>query len=201
VGAIALPIGEHHVVIRRSGFEALERDVSVDTGRTTTIRVSLEPTPATRATYVGHVTSQRTWGLVALGAGVVIAGASIGLIVWNASQKSDAQAAFDAAESNINRKVGVCASNTTQFNKDACDGAALDAQDKIDSANTRAIVGYIGLGVGLAAAGLGGYLLLTNDDPHRYDRGERGAVRLRLRLRPVGWLDGRGGGVGLVTGW
>ncbi len=57
-----------------------------------------------------------------------------------------------------------------------CNQPAVDAQSKVDAANTRNVIGYVGAGVGLAAATLGVILLVTNDNPHKYDAPSSGEM-------------------------
>lgn len=66
--------------------------------------------------------------------------------------------------------LGNCATTTAMGNAEACNAEVNDAQDRLNSASARDAIGYIGIGVGGAALGLGLYWLLTGDDPQRYDR-------------------------------
>ncbi len=61
-------------------------------------------------------------------------------------------------------------------------------------------LGYVGVGVGGAALVTGVVLLLTGDDPHRYDRRPAttpGDDTFAGRARPLVWRSASGGGVGL----
>jgi hypothetical protein len=195
-----LPAGPHHLEVARGGFEPTERDVTVDAGVTTTVRIALDPTPETRASYTGRTKAQRTWGIIAIAGGAVIAGGAIGFLVWNAGQKSGDQTAYDTALSNLQNKVGVCNTATAMGDANACNQAYLNAKSNLDSANTRDVVGYVGLGVGVAAAGLGVVLLLTNSDVHRYDRPQSGDAS-SARPSLFGWADATGGGLGVRWGY
>ena len=53
------------------------------------------------------------------------------------------------------------------------------------------------MGVGVAAAGLGITLLLTNDDPDRYEPRPESNVFGRLELVPYGWVGPGSGGAAL----
>jgi hypothetical protein len=53
-----------------------------------------------------------------------------------------------------------------------CNKLASDAQNKIDDGNALATSGYVAIGVGGAVAVTGLILLLTGDDPDRYEHPE-----------------------------
>ena len=144
-----------------------------------------------------HATSQRTWGLVVTVAGVVIAGAAAGFLVWNAGQKSDAQSALDAASTQLTSMQGICAVRTALGDSAQCNQGVLDAQSTLSSDKGRDAFGYVGLGVGAAAAGFGLYLFFSSDDPHRYDRSRPSTEARAQALRPLVLGDARGGVAGV----
>jgi PEGA domain len=195
-GSLRLPQGGHLVMIERGGFEPVIREVTIDAGRATTLRLLLEPTPEWRAAYVNRTTRQRTWGWVAAATGLAIVGGGVGFLVWNNGQQNAAQndaARLHTAEVNstdpCNFKAGV---NISQCNQQISQDNANASAD-----GNRAYVGYVGVAIGAAAALFGGYLLLSNDDPHRYDPKEH-ADAPRSTVVPFGWRDaGGGGGLGL----
>jgi PEGA domain len=162
--------GPHHLLIERGGFRPSERDVDVTAGQTTVVPIVLDPTPEMRELYVGRARSQRTWSWISIGAGVLVAGGSAGLLVYDASAREDARADLDAAFGRLERKEGVCNTGGLQGDVDACNAPIFDAQDRIDSTKQRDIIGYVGLGVGAAATGLGLYFLLSGDNPNKYDK-------------------------------
>jgi hypothetical protein len=197
-GEMRLPTGAHRLLVERGGFEPVERDVTLDAGRTTTVRIGLDPTPDTRAAYVSRTTSQRTWGIVATAGGLLVAGGGVGFAVWNAGQQSTAQSDLSTAQNNVNHPVKGSACDTSGGGDPAkCNAPLLDAQSRLNDANTRAVFGYVGIGVGVAATALGVYLLVSNDSPHRYDKPES-QILARRTLLPLAWGDARGGGVGLA---
>ncbi|MGH7293596.1 MAG: PEGA domain-containing protein, partial [Polyangiaceae bacterium] len=191
---LSLPAGPHHLVVERSGFLPFTRDVTLDTGRVTTLRVVFVPTPETLAAYRSRASSQRTWAIVVGAGGLVLAGGSVGFLVWNGQQRKQAHDDFDVAQANVLNPPpkSICdiahGGNTAQ-----CNAPLLDAQSRINDANTRDVFGWVGFGVGLAATGLGAVLLLTGPDSHRYDR-----AASRPLLLPSAWSDAHGGGVGLT---
>ncbi|HEX3343086.1 MAG TPA: PEGA domain-containing protein, partial [Polyangiaceae bacterium] len=192
---VRLVVGPHHLTIERGGFLPVERDVTIDAGRTTSIRVVFDPTPETRAAYLGKISSQRTWGVITGLAGLALAGGSVGFLVWNGRQRTDAEGDLATAEFNIQHHTppkSVCDTVSQPGDRAACSQIALDAQSNINDADTRDVFGWIGVGVGAAATVLGAVLLVTNGSSHRFDhdrtQGSKGYVL------PTGWSDGRGGG-------
>jgi hypothetical protein len=201
VDGLRLMSGAHHVTIERGGFLPVDRDVTIDVGRTTSIRVLFDPTPETRATYMSKTSTQRTWGIISGLGGLVLTGGSVGFLIYNGQQRKTAHDDEDAAEFLINNnpKGTICDKSlfTTQQAVQACNQPALDAQSRINDADTADIFGWIGLGVGAAATVLGAVLLVTNGSSHRFDRDRTEASR--GFILPTGWSDGRGGGgLGLV---
>lgn len=195
--SLRLAPGLHRLLVERGGFEPVERDVDVAPGTSTTVHIVLDPTPETRASYADRTSSRRTWGLIALGGGALVAGGAVGFLVWNAGKRSDAKRDFDAAEANVTNKVGICDSATTTFDQDKCNSTAKEAESRVNAANARNVYGYVGLGLGAIGAGFGAYLLFTNDDPHRYDR-TRSEASVWRSLRPFAWTSAHGGGAAVV---
>jgi len=191
-GSIKLPKGPHQLVVERGGFENTERTVTVDTGRTTTVPIEMVPTPETRAAYVSKAYSQRTWGWIATIGGVALAGGGVTLLVIDAGTKKDANQAIDLWN-NVQSKWGangVCDGSQAR-NPDKDNPQCVEAFNvynaafkKLNDAKSRDIVGYIGTGVGGAAALLGVYLLISGDPPHRYDRKNEDKP-MSLRVTPV----------------
>jgi hypothetical protein len=196
---VRMMAGPHHLTLERGGFLPVERDVTIDAGRTTSLRVVFDPTPETRAAYLSKTSSQRTWGIISGVGGLVLAGGAIGFLVWNGQQRKTAHDDEDTAELNIQNPVpnGICDKRGANENLAQCDAPLLDAESRVSDANTRDIFGWIGVGVGAGAAVLGAVLLVTNGSSHRFDHDRPQASR--GFVLPTGWSDGRGGGgVGLV---
>jgi hypothetical protein len=201
---LRLASGVHRLLVERGGFRPLERDVSVDAGQTTTLPVTLEPTPETRQIYVDHAVSQRTWAWIGIVGGVALAGGGAGYLALNSSSKKDAQAELDAMLAyrdanvgNING-MGVCALRRTEGDLDACNRLVNTAGDRLDSAKSRDIIGYVGIGVGGVAAGLGLFWLVSGDNPHKYDRKPAGAGEMSRFVTPVFSISQRGSTLGLA---
>jgi hypothetical protein len=196
-GSLVLPRGVHRLLVERGGFEPAERDVVIQPGSTASVRVPLDPTPETRVAYVNRATSQRTWGIVTTAAGAGVAGAAVAFLVWNSGQKSTASSQYNSAQSNLTNMVGVCALKTAAGDATQCNEALTSAQSSLNSAKSRDAFGYVGVGVGAASVALGVYLLVSDDDPHRYDRSSSSSD-VATSLRPVLGGDRRGASVGVA---
>ena len=182
---LSLPAGPHRVAVMRAGFVPSERVMEVDAVSATTNRVSLTPTPETRAAYVDHAGPcvagggsrrwvARRWGLRAVrwpprsGARSTTR-ARRATTCWRRSSRGDR--ATDGG-----RRQRVCQQRLNAANDD------VDAHERWRAA------GLVGAGVGVAALAVGATLLLTGDDPERYELagapagGRRGDVAFRLGL-------------------
>jgi len=193
---LRLPAGPHHLVVTCAGFQAAELDTDVAQGSTQTVRVHLDPTLETRQSYLGHIHQRRVWGWTvgAVGAAATVAG--VVLVVTGRSALNDANANLAAVnKAAVQFGGGVCdpATYLNPTQTVACDSMAEDAANRVNNANLRITLGYVTGGVGVAAVVVGAVLLLTGDDPGRYERAglERPIV--------TGWTTGSGGGL-LFTG-
>lgn len=194
-----LPHGPHEVRIERAGFLPFTREVNVPRGRSIAVRVELEPTPATRAAYVSRTTSQRTWGWVATGAGTAFVLGGAGFLVYNARADADATDHYES-EARKHEAGGACERGTDKQTP-ACLERLRLALDDLDAVRAREKFGWIGVGVGVAAVGAGAYLLLSGDDPNRYEPGPDSDVFGASRLAPVLSLTANGGFLGVRGGF
>jgi len=158
--------------------------------------VHLDPTLETRQTYLGHIHQRRVWGWTvgAVGAAATIAG--VALVVTGRSALNDANANLAAVnKAAVQFGGGVCdpATYLDPVHTAACQNMADDAANRVDNANLRITLGYVTGGVGVAGMVVGAVLLLTGDDPGRYERA--GLARTIV----TGWTTGSGGGL-LLTG-
>jgi hypothetical protein len=204
---LRLSSGVHRVLIERGGFLSIDRDVDLEAGRTTTITAGLDPTPETRAAFVGRAVTQRTWGIIATVGGAALGDAGAGWLVWNGSQKSEKKATYDQAVKDARdgtasgpcTAVGHLASGAaTVQNPAACSAIADDADAAYKAARGRDVYGWVGVGVGAAAAVTGVVLLLTGDDPRRYDHKPTDFAALKPRAIPVGWAAPGAAGAAIV---
>jgi hypothetical protein len=171
-GPIELPAGPHRLRLERGGFVAAERDVEVPLGRTATVDVTLEPNPETRAKYVSSAESRRTWSWVTIGGGVALAAGGTVLAIVEHGQLPDAQAKLNAVNADFVRFSGrPCdlAHQISPAQQTSCVNRLNDATDRVNNIQTLTTVGWVIAGAGAAVTITGVVLLLTGDDPHRYD--------------------------------
>ncbi|MBK9001890.1 MAG: PEGA domain-containing protein [Myxococcales bacterium] len=186
--SILLPAGPHLLRVERDGFESVQRTIEVGrAGVTTTVRIALEPTPEYRAKYEKKARLFQTWGWVGVASGVVLAGAGTGFLIWNDGVKDDKLAESTEADRLRQAKEGpFCDPKWTPSPKpEDCDKQVSAAIDEYDAARARDVFGWIGIGAGGAALVAGTVLLLTGDDPNRYER-ERPEMA-KPRVLPALW--------------
>jgi hypothetical protein len=133
---------------------------------------------------------------VALGSGVLVAAGSTGFLIFNASKESDAESKYDA-EAQKHEPGGSCDPDQGLQTAECRTRLSL-ALDDLKSIRDREKFGWIGLGTGAAVAALGVYLLVSNDDPDRYEPGPESEAIGKLRILPhAGPIPG-GFGLGVV---
>lgn len=197
-GPLALPAGRHRVRIERAEFFAFERDVDVPRGGAANVVIELQPTPEKRVAYRDRTTSQRTWGWVSLGAGGAIAIASGAFLIWNASEQADAEERSDELLARTG-PGGDCSASSSSSAE--CARVRKDLElvvEEKDTINARYPWGFAALGVGVLGAGLGTYLLLSNDDPDRYEPRPESDVFGRVRWAPQVAATPAGASIGVV---
>lgn len=174
--SLLLPAGVHRVRIERGGFEPAERDVELPAGLDTELHVTLAPTPETRLAHVEGVRSQRLWGVIATAGGGVIAVAGGALGIWAQASLPELERKLAAAEqSYTNGSKTECDTATGLDDTDndmraICIARIDDAAARLDDRSLLRTIGFLSLGVGVAAATVGVVLLVTNDDEHKYER-------------------------------
>jgi hypothetical protein len=169
---IRLPKGPHHLGVAAPGFYPIERDVDLGGGQPNVVHIEFQPTPETRSSYESSAYFHRTWGLVGIIGGAVIGGAGAAYLAANAPAKQAALTDYNTAADNAANKAGPpeCHTTGSTGNAAACNQLVQDALDHFNSVKNRDIIGFVGIGVGGAAVVTGVMLLLTGDDPRRYDR-------------------------------
>lgn len=164
---LELPLGVHTLKLERAGFLPLERDLDVGPAGET-VTATFEPTPETRAAYVGRARSRRTWGIVATAAGgAAVAGGAL-FLVLNASASRDKRATYFSISDSF--EPGGRCDRAAGLSSAACYAELDAAKADYDASRSRRPYGWVAVGVGGAAVGAGVYLLATGDDPAKYDR-------------------------------
>jgi hypothetical protein len=170
--------------VMRAGFVPSERVVEVGAAGATTNRVMLTPTPETRAAYVDHARAVRRWGWIATVGGAALGAAGVALAAMQWGPVHDARAARDEVVATF-EPGGACYGAGGAASQ-ACEQRLDAANDDVDAHERWRAVGLLGAGVGVAALAAGASLLLTGDDPERYDLagvpggGRRGGLAFRL---------------------
>jgi hypothetical protein len=185
---IRLPRGPHRVSVTAAGFIPAERQVNLDPSVTNVARFDLEPTPETRESHRSTALMHRTWGWVGIIGGALISGTGVTLVVLGSAEKKEGEDGI--AENDRKRRdneppcdadFGWMSTDGTPF---ACDKEQSDAQEKIDAGKNMSIAGFVGIGVGGAIAATGVVLLLTGDDPDKYEQRKARARGPRFTLVP-----------------
>ena len=185
-GPIALPAGPHRLRVERGGFLPVERDLEIPLSRTATVSVAFEPTPDTRARYVASAESRRTWSWVTIGAGAAVAIGGVALAAAENAKLPDAQHELDAVNADwVPASRRVC--DPKQPQQATCASRLDDATARVNDIETRRSVGWVAAGIGGAVTVTGIVLLLTGDNPHKYD--ERPSEHLFAGLRIVPMLN------------
>jgi hypothetical protein len=177
-GPLSLPPGAHQVRLARAGFLVAERTLTVPEGAEAIAKVTLMPTPETRAAYKQRAELRRHlgWGGVIGGAALAVAAGVV--VAVNHGPLSNAQSNIDAIK----------ASDPCMNFDSTCGDMLAAADDNYNSHKTIQNFGLVAIGVGVLAAGAGAALLLSGDDPNRYDRAPPALT---------GWLEPSSGGLAL----
>jgi hypothetical protein len=162
VGPISLPVGPHRVVLEKAGYEPVERSVEVVNGQDASLLVTLTPTTELKAQLEAsrHTRNVVGWSLVAGGAAIAVAGGVLATL---------GNSALPGARADFNLNVampealvgGPCFAASPNYVGHGCDGIHSYWQNRIDSDQTKRLVGILGGVAGLATAAVGTYLLLT----------------------------------------
>jgi hypothetical protein len=173
-GPVRLPRGPHRLSVTAAGFVRADRSVNLDPSVTNVVRFDLEPTAETRKKHRSQALMHRTWGWVGIIGGAAIAGTGVTFAVIGSSQKKEGEDGVADVDRMLAADEPPCdqfsAFQSTDGTARACDELRADAQSKIDAGRTKSTIGYVGIGVGSAVAITGVVLLLTGDDPDKYER-------------------------------
>jgi hypothetical protein len=162
---LALPAGPHTLRVQRVGYEPYAGNVQVDAGRTTTLAVNLVPTLETRARDEEATHGRKLLAGSLLGGGLAVALGSAIYVIATRSDVSNAQAVLNDQLSMERDPTKLCYDGpdrmTGKYEQAGCAATKSADQDAVDSAKLKRTLGYVGVGVGAVAAGIGGYLLAT----------------------------------------
>jgi len=168
---VSLPQGRHQLRVTLAGFETVDRAVDLPPGNETPLAVILVPTAQTRERYEASVHTRKVVGWSVLGAGAVLAIGGAVYAFTRFKDVSDSRSYLNQVLANENDASNTCYINQgPTYQLRGCDAIKADAQNRVDSAVLKRNLGFVGAGVGVLAAGVGGYLLLSASDPKRYRR-------------------------------
>jgi tetratricopeptide (TPR) repeat protein len=183
---LKLPLGRHSVRISRAGFFDVDREIWVRPGRQA-IDVTLLPTPEHLGDYVSDAKSQRFWSYLTLAGGAAVTAASAGFLLWNQGEKNEAEREFDQFAGEVAAYPnGTC-------DTDLCEQKLTILVDELDQRRSRDVFGWVGVGAGTIALGLGAFFLARSPDPDRYDPKPESDVFGSLDLRVRGSMLEAGG--------
>ncbi|MDB4982431.1 MAG: hypothetical protein JWM82_3183 [Myxococcales bacterium] len=165
---VTLPAGRHLVRVVRGGFEPSERVLLVPENAESRVHVTLVPTPETRDAYVTHARTVRRWGWIATTSGVVLAGAGATALAVLLPKLNQAKKDRDTLYATFS-PGGVCDHMNPKRPYQDCERDLVAANNLTDSRATPVDLAAVVTGVGAAALITGVTLLITGDDPARYD--------------------------------
>jgi PEGA domain len=187
-----LPVGPHHVRVERSGFFASERDVLVPANGEARVTVALEPTPDTLARYTNDIRLRHRWGWISVIGGAAFAAGGSAILFYDAGQRSSDKSQYTLLTSQLASHTGSCDFSTGSSAQQCYTPINSAAQGYNDSL-ARDAAGWTLLGVGVVGLATGTVLLITGDDPHRYDRKPATETLAEVSFRPIA-TGGPGGG-------
>lgn len=183
---LSVPVNPGARIVKASapGFDEAQAEVTLAEGATEEVTLTLSPSSAAQASSAGATGSddsvsadsppagrgRRTIGWVTMGSGVALLGGGAVLGVLSQGQLKDARA--DDA---------LCSDNT----------CTESGWTEVDQAKTKALVADIAMGVGIAAVGVGVYLLVT---------GKKASDETATTLRHLAPFADRNGGYVTLRG-
>ena len=198
-GPILLPAGPHRLRVESGGFVPADRDVDVPPGASTAVTIVLEPTPETQSRYVASATTRRTWSWVTIGVGAALAAGGVSFALAEQGQLQGARSDLAAANAAWVRGSGRSCDFSQELpptQQASCETLLNGANARVDATEARRAIGWVVAGVGGAATVVGIAVLLTSDNPHRYD--EPPAARTFAGWRVVPHLGVGGGSLSAV---
>lgn len=204
VAPVPLGWGPHHVRVKKEGFLTFEKDVQIDEGQSTTLVVTLIPSPDFIEAYQSKNGKLRV-GAYLTGALAIAAG---GFALWQNNDNVHLYKAYDAQRQ---YQDGSAAPNLYHYasQQDACDALVrMTGESSCPSAvnkayskgNSQLTLIEISAGVGVAAAATAVTLYLLSDDPHRYDGFIQAAPPPAETKPSTAWLQAPRFGLSPVAG-
>lgn len=173
---LVLGWGPHHVRVKKDGFLTFEKDVQIDENQSTTLPVTLIPSPDFIDAYKSRNTKLRIGSIaaavVAVGAGVAAGYENARNIKLYKAYDSYRQYQEDPNAKPVLSKSGACAEMASQTGAPAADpsGECQEAYNKAYSQGSSQLT-RIGIEAGVAVVGAATAvtLFVLSDNPHRYD--------------------------------
>jgi hypothetical protein len=196
-GDLTLPAGPHRLTVARAGFLPVERELIVDQGHSKTVRVELQPTEETRATYTHRVSAQRRNAWITIASGAVVAGVGTYMIVHAQSKQRSADDAQAELQKSLSPPTGECyhvpgSTAFTQAQVDYCQAKSDKANSLGNNTKVWKWAGWATAGVGGAAIVTGVILRIVADDMKKV------TVASGTQLQPFAWTQPQGGGFGIL---
>ncbi len=194
-GPMRLPEGRHRLRVERADFITYEREVVVKQGGTTILPIELQPTADYRADYRASAKRRRIGSGIGIGVGGAMLAAGAIFLPINKADEKDKKKAFDA-EAVRQGPGGECERGTTT---ESCNIELLNIRLKaLEDARDLEKFGWLGIGIGGAAAITSLVIMLTGNDPDRYEPKAESDVFAKHDIKPVGWVSRDSGGFSLV---
>lgn len=161
-----VPIGPHRLEVRLEGFEPWEGDVDVARGEPTRVEVQLRPTEGFLESYQTRANGIRITSYVMAGLAVAMAGTAVGLLVWNDGRYGD----WESEDSALRAIYRLPPDDPARPDASVVEARQDDNNALWSSISTVDIVGWVLVGVGVAAAATWAGLFFGGPDPGRYSR-------------------------------
>jgi len=167
--------GPHHIKVKKDGFLTFQKDVQVDENQSTTLVVTLVPSPDFVDAYKSRNNKLRIFSYIT--AGLAVAGGAYAIEqnyenirlykAYNAYQQFSQGTATGAINNYTSADDACAAMNRLTGSGGGCTSANVTAAYNQGSSQLTRIA--ITGGVALAAAATSITLFLISDNPHRYD--------------------------------
>jgi hypothetical protein len=192
---LPLAPGLHKVLVEHGGFEATILDARVVAHRVSTLGIVLDPTPETRAAYDHRRSFRHQLGIGTAVAGAGVLAGSIAFIVWNANEVSSFLGPYNAALKAQTTKAPPNCDGRAGDQVTICNNIVDADYAPLRSAENLTPIGYLGLGVGVAAVTTGLVIYFTAGRADRFH--PHAPTTTSFDVLP--WASPRGGGMGATV--